>query len=531
LLKISRKKQRFLLFFFFIGIIWLMLKRYFTRKIIIWSLILAILLVISIAWFAHSSNNQGMVKVISGTITEAVVVTGKTEAVENIQMSFDRTGRVALASVKVGDHVFSGEILASLDTSDLKAELEQAVASVEVKQSRLSELNKGVISGGLDISSAKVVGAESDLNSAKVSLRQSLIDAYTKTDDAIRNLTDQFFDNPNTVNAYYNLGEVTADEQIDFSFLRRDLENRLIAWNNRVNILTTQSDLMAEYNLSLDNLFRARIFLDKISRAVNSLTPNITNSAIVLSGYRTNVASARAEVNTAISNLQSAKKDVSLAQNNLDLVLTTPEELAIGEAEVKQALAQVDQIRAQINKNMIVSPISGIITRQDAKVGETANPGIKVITVMSDGKFEISTNVPEVDVGKIALGNKVKITLDAYQGEVWAGEVSYVELAETVVDGVVNYKVRVTFTKDDSRLKSGLTANLIIETIRKDSVLILPQYAIVEKANGSFVERSLSNSQTEEVAVKTGIRSQDGQVEIISGVKEGDEVQGAGLKK
>jgi HlyD family secretion protein len=229
--------------------------------------------------------------------------------------------------------------------------------------------------------------------------------------------------------------------------------------------------------------------------------------------------------------LQIAKQAVSAAQNKLALTLTTPEELLIGEANVEQAQAQADQIRAQIGKNMIISPIFGVVTRQDAKVGETANPGVNVVTVMSAGQFEITANVPEVDVGKIALGNKVTITLDAYSGEVWTGRVSYVEPAETIIDGVVNYKIKVSFDKADQQLKSGLTANLTIETVRKDQVLILPQYAIIENDRGSFVEKNLGNNQTAEVAVKIGIRSQDGKVEIISGVKEGDEVLNVGLKK
>lgn len=510
-----------------------MLKKYFTRKwIIIESLVLIGLIIGGIFWFNRSTANQGTVRVVRGVIAQEVAITGKTEAVENIEMSFDRSGRVASAPVKVGDQVFAGQILAALDSSDLYAQLDQALAGVKTQQAKFSELKKQVKSDDPKFSNSQVLGAESELNTAQNSLVQSLIDAYTKNDDAVRNLTDIFFDNPRTVDAYYNLSGVSADDLINLSFMRRDLEVRLTAWEKRTGSLTTQSDLNREYSLDLDNLFKTRKYLDAISEEINSLTPNSDHSATILSGYRTNVFSARSEINSAIASLQAAKQAVLSGQTKLDLALATPEELLIGEAGLEQAEAQADQIRAQIAKNMIVAPISGVVTRQNAKVGETASPGVNVVTVMSDGKFEISANVPEVDVGKLSLGDKVTITLDAYRGgEEWSGKVSYIEPAETIVDGVVNYKIKISFDKNDTRLKSGLTANLTIETMKLENVLILPQYTIIENDKGSFVEKSLANNQTQEVAVKIGIRSQDGMVEIISGVKEGDEVQNVGLKK
>jgi HlyD family secretion protein len=278
--------------------------------------------------------------------------------------------------------------------------------------------------------------------------------------------------------------------------------------------------------------------LDKLARAINVID-STSILADTLTGYRNNVSTARTEVSVAISGLQTAKQNILSAQSKLDLSLKqyglknappTKEEVVNLEAQVEQAQAQADQILAQISKNKIISPIEGIVTRQDAKEGETGSVNLNVVTVMSDGSFEIEANVPEVDVGKLSLGNKVSISLDAYPGAIWTGKVSYIEPAETIVDGVVNYKIKVVFDNSDSRLKSGLTANLKIETVRKENVLVLPQYSIVENDKGSFVNKFVDKDETEEVSVKTGIRGQDGRVEIISGLKEGDMVENSGLK-
>ena len=72
--------------------------------------------------------------------------------------------------------------------------------------------------------------------------------------------------------------------------------------------------------------------------------------------------------------------------------------------------------------------------------------------------------IPETDIGKVAMGDAVSMTLDAFSGETFTGTVFYIDPAETILQGVVDYKVKVSFNKPDTRLKSGLTANLDIQT-------------------------------------------------------------------
>jgi multidrug efflux pump subunit AcrA (membrane-fusion protein) len=96
----------------------------------------------------------------------------------------------------------------------------------------------------------------------------------------------------------------------------------------------------------------------------------------------------------------------------------------------------------------------------------------------------------------------------------------------------VNYKTTITFSQNDPKIKSGFTANLKIQTMKKDNVLILPQYAIVENDRGAFVKKMNGGNagQTTEIPVTLGIRSQNGMVEIIDGVAEGDRVLNVGIK-
>ena len=78
-------------------------------------------------------------------------------------------------------------------------------------------------------------------------------------------------------------------------------------------------------------------------------------------------------------------------------------------------------------------------------------------------------------------------------------------------------------------MKSGLTANVSIQTKHKNSVLMLPQYAILQTDAGNFV-KTLSGTSVVQDPVALGIQDQNGNVEIISGVAEGEKVINIGLK-
>ncbi|MCE9517756.1 efflux RND transporter periplasmic adaptor subunit, partial [Candidatus Nomurabacteria bacterium] len=143
--------------------------------------------------------------------------------------------------------------------------------------------------------------------------------------------------------------------------------------------------------------------------------------------------------------------------------------------------------------------------------------------------YEVDSGVSENDVVNILSGNKVTMTLDSFPKEVFQGTVFYIAPAETTTGGVVSYEVKIAFDANDPRLKSGLTANIDIKTNYKESVLILPQYAILQNDEGTFVE-VLDGKKTKQNKVELGISDSFGNVEIISGVTEGEQVLSIGLK-
>ena len=173
----------------------------------------------------------------------------------------------------------------------------------------------------------------------------------------------------------------------------------------------------------------------------------------------------------------------------------------------------------------IVSPINGIVTKQDAKAGEIAYANTEVVSVISDSAFEIEINVPELDITSIKKGNKAKITFDAYGDDVsFEGSVSSVDPAETLVDNVPTYKVKVSLNSSDDRIKSGLTANIYIETISKTNVILLPSKAIKSESQKKYVDVLRDNGDRERKQISIGIRGDTGEVEVVSGLEVGEKI-------
>jgi HlyD family secretion protein len=217
---------------------------------------------------------------------------------------------------------------------------------------------------------------------------------------------------------------------------------------------------------------------------------------------------------------------LSLAQDNLALKKAgyTAEQIQAEEAQVKSSEANVMAYQAQLNKTIIRAPFNGVVTKQDAKVGEIITANAPTISLISDKKFEIEVNIPESDVAKIKVNNSAKVTLDAYGDDVkFQAQVVSVEPAETIFEGIATYKTKLNFLTDDERIKSGMTANIDILTNEKKDVIVVPQRAVIQKDENRIVRVVDSNGKIIERKVEVGLRGSDGNIEITSGLNVGDQ--------
>lgn len=496
-----------------------------------------IILLIVLGYFIFGrskSPSYSYVEVKRGDVIQEVSVTGRVKPSEDVSLAFERGGRITNINVDVGDKVSKGQILMRLDNSELLAELAGAEANLKAQQAKLDELKIGTRPEQIQVQESNVANAKTALEDSKKILVNSLLDAFTKSDDAIRNKVDQFFNNPKSQNPTLTFALADGQLKNDIEWGRYDIESILNNWKTLADGLTADNDLDSITNTSNSNLTSVKLLLDKIASGVNSLTATASLTQTSIDTYKSSVSTARVNVNLAVSGLSSAyegyrssKSNLSLQENKLVLEKagTTAEQISAQEALVNKAEADIDLYEAQISKTYLRSPIDGVVTKQDTKLGEMVSANVIIVSIISDQKYEIEVNIPEADIAKIKIGNTAKITLDAYGDEVvFNAHVISIEPAETIVEGVATYKTILQFDKKEAIVKSGMTANIDILTNKKTGVLVVPQRSIITKDNQKFVLIDKGGVQPEQKQIETGLRGSDGMSEVVSGLAEGEKI-------
>ena len=334
-----------------------------------------------------------------------------------------------------------------------------------------------------------------------------------------------------------SLSMTASNEEID-SILTRTI-SALQKVKNALNTVKI-TDTMTTTDISKLNTEKTNI-----NTQINTLTNHQQTISAQKAANENLVTTAQNAVNTAENNLSSANDQFKLKQAGSTAEQIQAQEAAVRQAEaslasqraqVSSQYAIVQNYKAQLDKTVLYAPISGLVTKMEAKVGEVVFPSspysdsrVTFVSIISDKNYEIETYVAEVDIAKIKIGDPSRVTLDAYNDEEeFQAVVTDVDPAETIIEGIPTYKVTLEFTEESEAIKSGMTANLDIRTDMKEMVIAIPQRTVITKDDKKLVKiikRGEDGHPTpEEVEVKTGLRGSDGTIEIMEGIKEGDEV-------
>lgn len=331
---------------------------------------------------------------------------------------------------------------------------------------------------------------------------------------------------------YYNLGR---DTQLKLNNLL-DKSDEAITEDELSQASNYTETLLNYINVSLNNLFNAisstivdiRYFQTLVDQNKALVNAQLANNSSALAGLQAaDQAYKNANLSSA-SSIDSAEANLKSAQDSLDALLASKDsqlanakatldsaqgaynlakaqlafkkaaprgvDIASYRAQVAQAQAALDLAKYRLTDYTIRAPSDGVITFINYKVGEqvsaisstSTNTPIKpVISMLGSGAFEINVDVPESDIIKVKIGDTANIALDAYGNDVkFTGEVSAIDVAETVIQDVIYYKVKVKFEPTDKIIKSGMTANVDILTARAPNVLYLPSRAIKQTEAG-----------------------------------------------
>jgi HlyD family secretion protein len=234
------------------------------------------------------------------------------------------------------------------------------------------------------------------------------------------------------------------------------------------------------------------------------------------------------DANTKLTRAQALSERQLLPQSDLDAAAvdarSAEAQVRSSEAQVTQARAELKQSQVNLENTIITAPIDGIVLSRAVDVGQTVAASMQAPTLFvlaADlAKMQVLANLDESDIGRIADGQKVTFTVDAYPGRTFEGVVSQIRLQPQTVQNVVTYSVVIDAPNHDLVLKPGMTANVTIQVARRDDALRVPAAALRftpegQTSKGPQVWRS-DNGVLTSVSVKAGLS--DGQfTEVVEG--------------
>jgi Cu(I)/Ag(I) efflux system membrane fusion protein len=188
---------------------------------------------------------------------------------------------------------------------------------------------------------------------------------------------------------------------------------------------------------------------------------------------------------------------------------------------------QINKLESSREVNLTLtyySPFSGTVIEKKVEEGMYVNEGSEIYDVADISTVWNTVDVFEKDLGAVKLGSKVSLKLQAYPGESFEGKVSFIY--PVINSQTRTVKVRTVFANSSGKLKPQMFGQTIFES-NFGSGLVVPDDAIMFTGKSTVVWLKISNGMYEQHNVTVGTKV-DGGYQILSGLKEGDEVAATG---
>jgi HlyD family secretion protein len=428
---------------------------------------------------AQSEEEMRIAVAERGPMQVVVLASGVIEPAAHVSLDFETPGRVADVRVEVGDRVKVGDVLARLDTRQLELQVLQAQAALDLAVVQLAELENGP-------RAEDVASAEANLRAA-----QAQVSAATAN-------YNQLKDGPGAAQI--------AGAEAQLASVRLQYELALDAWDR----LRGEKGREREKEQADYDLYVAREALEAAQAELDDLLAGTDADEI---------RAAQANVSAAV-----AQQDASQAQLDLVLAGPTEEQMADAEAQVAQAEAALALAELTLERATLRAPFDGIVAAVNVKAGEIGSGVFPAITVLDGSGFRTTISVDELDVGRLARGQKAVVTLEALPDAEIPGTVERIAPVATMEGGVVYYDVVVSLGVTDAPVRADMSANTTILVNEYADVLKIPTWVVrVDQDTGqTYVDRR-AGGEIERVDVTLGIRY-EGFVQVLGGLAEGDEL-------
>jgi HlyD family secretion protein len=406
-------------------------------------------------------------------LTVEIKASGTVEPIRSVNISPKNQGILAKLLVEQGDRVKAGQTLAVMENLEIRVEGAEAEANLKQKIANLQMKETEIL--------GEISQAEARLKQAQAQLLQ----ANTR--------------------------------------IPKDIEQtraQLQAAESRLK-LAEQRAKRNQYLLEQGAISQDRF--DEIVNEYQNAQANIAEIAQRLEQLKT---TGTPEINQIEATV--AENKIALEQRRR----TAQDELAALQAEVEASGAALKQVEVQYNDTIITAPFDGIVTQRYAVEGAFVTPTTSASTTASATSasilalaqgLEVIAKVPEVDIGQLKPGQKVRIVADAYPDRLFFGQVRRIAPEAIVEDNVTSFEVRIALITGQEELLSKMNVDVTFLGQKLTNALVVPTVAIVTQEGETGVMIVGKKNQPEFKPVKIGLTIRD-KTQVLGGLTPEDRV-------
>jgi multidrug efflux pump subunit AcrA (membrane-fusion protein) len=457
-------------------------------------------------------------------LVQEISVVGEVKPTESVNLAFERTGVLTGVFVEVGQKTERGTLLARLDISDAEKRIKDAEVSLENAKLALDKIDlqqEQLLRGdtlsksyedGLTILASFYDETAAILNSLDNILFGDALHAEKQNIEYYVEYEEKFSAEPKRLRQLYQEAEELHKEGlIDYQLAERG------SGDTRNKAINSGQDLAVK--------------LAEIIKSTRDIIRHLQDSFIeenlvhekgsIIDGHASDLAQYDSTIDGYLKNLTIIVNTINDYYDNIE---SLPLDVRTQELLVKQRENELADAKNNLAKYSLYSPISAVVASLDLKRGEVITANVPVIRLISRSQFEIVADIYEEDIVKVEIGAPVEITLPAFPKETFRGRVIFIDAAEKIVDRVVYYEIRISFDEDLPKgIKSTMTADIIIQSERRENVLVVPEEA-VRKTDEKITVEVFQDGKIEEREIEIGLEGSNDMVEVISGLNEGEKV-------
>ena len=440
------------------------------KKVISVSLCAA-MLVLSLTACSGSDDRLSVTtaKVKSTDALTAADYTGTVHAAQSVAIIPSVSAKVASVAVVLGQQVKAGDVLMQLDTSDAALGLKQAQAGLDTANANYEKISSAA-------SKQAVVQAQQALAAAQNEMR---------------------------------------DANTNYSLVKKQFDQK-----------TAVAPAQAAYDKAKADYDRAKLMLSTGAASqydVNNAQNAMNAASAQLESAK---ASAQTSMNAADSRQKNAQNSLNTAQENYNLTVGSlnPENVKAAQASVDSAEVAVEVARKRISDSTVKSPIAGTVGAVSVKAGDLAVQQAPSFQIVGDTGMEVTVNVTETMIRKLAVGSKASVVISA-TGEKFDGSVTEMATMATAQTGMFTVKVGIGSADG---LKDGMQADVNFSGDGNTGTVLVPAKSVLNR-DGKSVVFAARNGKAVQVDVTVG-ETQGAYVEV-KGPGKDDEVLVQGANK